>query len=348
MPRPRVTYVIMAGGKGERLWPLVRTTLPKVCVPGEDGQPLLRATLARLGPLLTHQDVRIVTIADQAKAVRAVLPPSRRRTLLVEPEGKNTAACIALATAGLRHDPEGLMVVLPADHWIRPAEAFRRTLRAGMAVAQEQDELVLLGIRPTRVHPGLGHMAVGDPARARHGCRLFRLARFIEKPPKKVAQRLLRAGTTYWNAGIFIGRVRVFEEAFRRYLPLHARRLFSRGSTAHLRACYRGLPAVSFDNGVMVPRGSGWVVEGRFEWEDLGSWDSWIRLNRLSTPPVLVRGSNVHALTRDGHLIAAVGLRDAVIIQTSDATLICRTQEAQHIRDVVRMLQRDARFARYR
>ena len=347
MNSPRVTYVIMAGGKGERLWPLVRTSLPKVCVPLEDGRPLLQATLERLGPLVRHRDVLIVTVADQAKAVRAVLPPSRRRALLVEPEGKNTAACLALATAALRRDPDRLMVVLPADHWIRPAEAFRRTLQAGMAVAQEQDELVLIGITPTRAHPGLGHLVVEPPVGTRHGCRLFRLARFIEKPPRKVARRLLRARTAYWNAGIFIGRVRVFEEAFRRYLPLHARRLFSRGATAHLRSAYRGLPAVSFDNGVMALGQGGWVVEGRFAWEDLGSWDSWIRLNRLS-PPLLVNGSNVHALTRDGHLIAAVGLRDAVIIQTPDATLICRTQEAQHIRDVVRMLQRDARFARYR
>lgn len=347
MKSPRVTYVIMAGGKGERLWPLVRATLPKVCVPGEDGQPLLRATLARLGPLVRHRDVLIVTVADQAKHVRAVLPPARRRTLLVEPEGKNTAACIALATAVLRHDPDGLMVVLPADHWIRPAEAFRRTLQAGMAVAQEQNELVLIGIPPTRAHPGLGHLTVEAPAGTRRGCRIFRLARFVEKPPKNVARRLLRARTTYWNAGVFIGRVRVFEEAFRRYLPLHARRFFSHGSTAHLRSAYRGLQPVSFDDGVMAAGQGGWVVEGRFDWEDLGSWDSWIRLNRLS-PPLLVNGSNVHALTRNGHLIAAVGLRDAVIIQTPDVTLICRTQEAQHIREVVRMLQRDARLARYR
>ena len=348
MTPPRVTYVILAGGKGERLWPLVRTAFPKVCVPVEAGRPLLRATVARLGPRLSPRELLIVTTADQARAVRAILPPSLHRTVLIEPEGKNTAACMALATAVLRHDPDRIMVVLPADHWIRPSAAFRRALRAGVTVAQTQEELVLIGIRPTRVHPGLGHLTVGAPAGTRHGCQVFCLTRFVEKPPRAVAQRLLRKRTTYWNAGIFIGRVRVFEKAFRRSLPSHARRFFSAGTAARLGAAYRGLRSISFDNGVMKPRQRGWVIEGRFEWEDLGSWDSWIRVKRLSAPPVLINGSNVHTLARPGHLIAAVGLRDAVIIQTPDATLIFRTNDAQAIRAVARRLQQDARLARYR
>jgi len=368
MARPaRVAYVIMAGGKGERLWPLVRSEIPKVCLPAPstarqagvsiDGtHTLLGATLKRIQPLMRRGDaLLIVTTAPQAQAVRAVLPAQVRRSLLVEPEGKNTAACIALAAATLaQRDPTSVMAVLPADHWIRQASAFRKSLLAAIEWASTDERIVTIGVRPTRIHPGLGHLCPGSLLGIRHGCRVFHLTRFVEKPSHRVAQRLLSQRRTMWNAGMFIGRVTTFLELMQQWLPHHARQLIPLGPVVGRSAfqrtaasAYRRLRAVSFDDGVMVHLRNGCVVEGDFTWEDLGSWDSWVRIRRIGAPALSIASRNVHVVSPDGHLVAAVGLRDLVVVHTPDATLVCRTQDAQAVRTVVARLAHDRSLSRY-
>ncbi|MBI2885346.1 MAG: hypothetical protein HYY15_04145 [Candidatus Omnitrophica bacterium] len=354
MPQP-VGCVIMAGGRGARLWPMVHSEMPKVCATVNGTHTLLDETLARVAPWWKQGHGLIVTTQSLAAPIRRSLSPAVRRKLLVEPQPRNTAACIALAASVLaERDPQMVMVVLPADHWMKPASTFRRNVHAAVDAARASGRIVTIGLKPARPHSGLGYLCAGAAREIRRGCRTFELTRVVEKPTAAVAAQLIRQGRTYWNTGIFIGRAQTFLDVIARWLPAHAKlihplgRLAGRASFAReAAAVYRKLTPVSFDHGVMAHLREGEIIEGTFAWEDLGSWDSWIRISRHVKPALEVASRNVHVMTTNGHLVATVGLDDVVVVQTSDATLVCRTKDAQAVYDVVAHLERDPRLARY-
>lgn len=355
MGRALPAFVIMAGGKGERLWPLVRAGMPKVCLRVDGIHTLLGATLARLAPMATPRNTLIITTRDQAAMIRGRLSPALRPSVIVEPQPKNTAGCISMAAAMVAAKaPRTVMCVLPADHWIPDTAAFQRSLRAAVEVATAHPAMAMIGVRPSRVHPGLGHLCVGPRLGRHQGCQVFRLARFIEKPSPKAAQQLMRRRRVFWNTGIFVGQAGTFLNLIRRWLPEHARFLgplgerFGRADFAkRAKAAYRALQAVSFDDGVMAHVREGYVVEGDFMWEDLGSWESWARIRRLNAPSIVVDSQNVQALSADGHLVAAVGLKDVIVVHTPDATLVCHARSTQAVRTVTAQLTQDQRLARY-
>ena len=358
-PRPGpdrgVAFVVMAGGKGERLWPLVRANRPKVCLPLGGASNLLKATVKRLRPL-SRRPITVVITSSQERPVRRALGSMRGVRILAEPTGRGTAACIALAAAAIaRDDPSTVLAVLPADHWVQPVQAFQRALRAAIDVAHERDWLVTVGVRPTRVHPGLGYLCVGRPMGRRRGCRTFELKQFIEKPSPTLAARLLSRGGGSWNAGIFVGRVEVFLRALERWMPALTRRVVPLaahigrpGFPQRAAAAYRGLKSISFDDGVMAHLREGCVVEGRFAWEDLGSWESWVRMHRAGSPLLAVGSRNVRVVAEDRHLVAVIGVDDLIVVRTEDATLICRSGESQRVREITNQLARDARLGKYR
>lgn len=353
--RPSVTFVIMAGGRGDRLWPLVRTGTPKVCLAPDGRRTLLRETVGRLRPIWLRAQWLIVTAASQAAAVRRTLPPSLRSRVVVEPEGKSTAACIGWAAAIVAHrDPQGVIVAVPADHWIDQVGAFRRSVRAAIRAAVAHRTIVTIGIRPTSAHSGLGYLCAGPRVNGVAAPRAFRLSRFIEKPSRAVAARLMRRSGTYWNSGLFIGQAAVMLERLADTLPTHARQLTPLGAAwsrpdaaARARAAYRRLAPISFDHGVMAHLRGGVVVEGRFSWADLGSWDVWARLGRSNPRRVLLDSQNVCVVGQPDHLVAAIGVRDLLVVQTPTATLICRPDRAQEVRAVVKRLAAAPRLAAY-
>ena len=364
MPPIRTTFVIMAGGRGERLWPLVRTDRPKVCLAADGRRSLLQATIDRLRPAWPGAQWLIVTTAEQAQAVRACLrrggrgrqaclSASLRSHVLVEPQAKNTAACITLAAVALAaHDPQQVMVVAPADHWFGDDAAFRRTLRAAIRAAVAHDSLATIGIRPTHAHPGLGYLCAGRLVSRGRSPRIFRLVRFIEKPSADLAQRLLRRGRTYWNSGIFVGTADKFLECVTEWLPEHTRRLVPLATNGlgmrRARSAYRALTSISFDHGVMDHLRGGLIVEGRFRWADLGSWDVWAQLASGGVAPMLVGSRNVKVISQGPHLVAAIGVQDLLIVHTPDATLVCPAGRAQRVRELVAQLRRRPELAQFR
>jgi mannose-1-phosphate guanylyltransferase len=357
MSLPRVTYVIMAGGGGERLWPLVRRTRPKVCLAPTGARTLLQATVDRLRPVVPGPEWLIVTTKDQAAAVRATLPAALRSRVVVEPQIRNTAACLTLAAAMAAHRrPGGVVVALPADHWIPQPAGFRTALRAAITAAAREQAIVTIGVTPREAHTGMGYIQAGPGVSGRGRGQAFRIARFIEKPTKAVARRLIRRPRTYWNSGIFVGRADVFLEAAADWLPGHAAALRPLGSVRpsairrRAAAAYRRVRPISFDHGIMVRlpgQRRALVVEGRFQWADLGSWDA---LARLAPPSrtVAVDSANVSVISHDGHLVAAVGVSDVVVVHTPSATLICRADQAQGVRSVVQRIKADPSLAAYR
>lgn len=362
MMQQTVTFVIMAGGGGERLWPLVRHRMPKVCLSLNGRGSLLQGTVARLRRLWPRASYLIVTTRDQEAGVRAELPPSLQDGVLVEPRIRNTAACLtwAAATVALQ-DPRRVMVVAPADHWIPRPEPFRDAVEEAVRLSLRDDTIATIGIRPTRAHLGLGYLCCGRAISRWKGGRAFSLIRFVEKPSRARLRRLLERPGTYWNSGVFVATAETFLARLKERLPGHvrwiaplaeARMRMNRARQAFLKMAdqaYRRVPAISFDRGVMSRLSGGVVVEGRFTWVDVGSWEAWASAGGGASRSLHVDASNVTVVTQDdGHLVAAVGVRDLLVVHSPTATLICRPDQAQRVREVVQRIHADPALTPYR
>lgn len=339
----------MAGGSGTRFWPRSRSRLPKQLLAIAGRRSLLAETLARIAPLVPRARTLVVTGAAHASAVRREASGVPRGNVLVEPQARNTAAAIALAALRIATSaPRAVMAVLPADHVITDAAAFRATLARALDVAEQRDCLVTLGVTPTRPETGFGYIQVGPPLEG-GGAGVHAVARFLEKPDLARATALLAQGDVLWNAGIFAWRVERILAELRRWVPEvlepleHAARA---GTAAALARAYRRIPSVSIDTGVLERAEKVAVVRATFPWNDVGSWAAVADLWRDGDAANAVRGA---AITVDSEgcvidagtrLVAVLGVRDLVVVDTPDALLVCPRSRAQDVRLIVDELRR--------
>jgi len=350
--------VILAGGGGTRLWPLSRTQYPKQFLSLLGEHTLLQQTVLRLSEAVPPQRVWIVTGKDQQHVVQSQLStlPGMDQgpaQVLTEPMGRNTAAAIGLAAVHLqRVDPEAVMVVLPADHWIERKAAFVSLVQSSVGVA-EQGMFVTLGIVPNRPETGYGYIKRGEPF---SGTQLmseaYHVERFVEKPSFHTAQEYVASGKYYWNAGIFLWRASAILQEIATYMPaLHeglmeiAHSLASDKADEVVAAIYPRLDPVSIDYGVLEKSSRIVVVPADIGWSDLGEWTA---IHRLS--PQDARGntlsSNVFDLESENSFvyssrrpIAAIGLKNLVVVDTEDALLVCDRDRVQEVKTVVQQLQ---------
>ncbi len=347
--------VVMAGGSGTRFWPRSRLRVPKQLLAITGRRSLLADTLRRVRPLVPARRTYVVTGASHAAAVRREAHGLPRGNVLVEPEGRNTAAAIALAALRLAaSSPNGVMLVLPADHAVGDAVAFRDTLARAMAVAEATDRLVTIGVPPTYPETGYGYIQVGAALDARVG-GAHAVARFLEKPDRERATTLIAGGDVLWNAGIFAWRVERILTELRRLVPDVLEPLEAacrRGTAQALARAYRRVPAISIDTGVLERADDVAVVPATFPWSDVGSWAAVADLWRNGDATNAVRGTAV-MVDSDGcvvdagsRLVALVGVKDFVVVDTPDALLVCPKGRAQDVRLVVDELRR-RRLARY-
>ena len=350
MPRPLRYAVVLAGGSGSRFWPRSRVRMPKQLLPIVSARTMLQDTVARVAPIVPRKRIRVVTARDHARAVRAQLPALGRRQVLVEPEGRNTAAAIALATLDVMRDrDDAVIAVLPADHAIDDGPRFRADLRLALDVAERTDALVTLGLRPTRPETGYGYIRPGGAVRGTSG-RVAWVEAFIEKPAPRRAAALLATGRVLWNSGIFAWRASAILGALRAHLPALVaalERALDRRDPAALAAAYRRLRPVSIDTGVLERAARVAVVRARFAWADVGSWAALEGFWRTGSNghnairgralPIDSRGCVVDSPRR---LIALVGVDDLVVVDSPDALLVCHKDRAQDVRLVVHELRR--------
>jgi mannose-1-phosphate guanylyltransferase len=355
--------VIMAGGVGERFWPMSRRHRPKQLLALPGARTLIEETIARARPLFPPARIVVVTRAEQARAIRAVLP--RGVTILAEPLGRNTAPCVALAAAVIgKRDPDAVMAVLPADSYIGDARAWRRVVDDALTVAGRHDALITVGIAPTSPHTGYGYIRLGPPVANRGRklrTRFWQASRFVEKPDRPTARRFVAAGDYRWNAGMFVWSLAAITGAFARHQPALARgwrAMREAAGTARFRRVvarqYRRLKPVSIDHAILEKAGNVIVAHGGFQWDDLGDWTALARRLKPDAAGNVARGRFVGLNAADcvvasdaGHLIAVVGVRDTVIVHTPDATLVCRKNEAQTVRDLVKTLAAKNFYRRY-
>ena len=342
----------MAGGAGTRFWPLSRRARPKQLLPLLDGRSLLAATVARLRPLLAPERILVVTGTEVAEAVRAELPDLPGGNVLVEPAGRDTAACIGWVAWRLaeRH-PEAVMLVVPADHVVPDGGAFRLALAAAAAAAHARGGLVTIGFRPTRAETGYGYLELGELAGVIGAHEVFRVARFVEKPARDRAEEMLAAGTYRWNGGLFAWTVATIRDAIRTHLPALAAGLDAMMADAaaigEARAVARHYPSLertSIDFGVMEKASGVSAVAVDFEWSDVGSWVGLAEVLSPAGGEVRIgdivgvdTGGNV--LVSDGPLVAAVGVHGLVVVATRDAVLVVPKEQCQRVKELVDLLR---------
>jgi mannose-1-phosphate guanylyltransferase len=356
--------VILAGGRGTRFWPRSRTRTPKQLLNIVGKDTMLEQTIARLRQLIPAKRIWTVTNTEQAAAVRKQVPAAARSRVLIEPKGLNTAVAIGLAAIHVRHTArsDALLAVLPADHYIAEPQKYREIVSAALDVAREPGRMVVLGIPPTRPETGFGYIErMGEPISAK-GFPIFAVKRFTEKPALPIAEEYITSGRYHWNAGMFFWRVSTFLENLKSFLPkTHAaledlagflgRRTYER----RLRAMYQRLESISVDYAVLEPatriEGSPrvFVIPAEIGWSDIGSWAAvYELLKKKAGENVLVGGG--YMLDAEGNFlwspskfIAAIGVRDLVVVETPDALLLCPRDRAQDVGKIVKWLEEQKR-----
>jgi mannose-1-phosphate guanylyltransferase len=315
---------------------------------------MLQETFDRCLPWIPAERFHVVTNeAQSAESLRQLpgLPPGN---VLVEPCGRNTAPCIGLAAIHLLHaDPEAVMLVMPADHVIRPIETFRAAAdQAAAFVAASPGSLVLFGVPPTYPATGFGYIERGEP-QAGSGAGAFRVQAFREKPNKELAQQFLDAGRYYWNCGIFVWRARQILEALREFEPeIHARLirmaedLESDRWRGTLATEFPRMKSISIDHAVLERARNVTVLPAPFEWDDVGSWQALTRLLGVDEQGNTIDGPHCGVDTRDciirsdsGHLVATIGLENCIVVHTPEATLVARKDDENALRQLVALIQ---------
>ena len=352
------TYaVIMAGGGGTRLWPISRKDSPKQLLPLLGQETLFQSTVNRLENLFPPERILVVTVEEQARQMRVQSPAIPEENYLIEPKPRGTASVVGLAAAVLKkRDPQAMMAILTADHFIRNKDLFRYLIRTAFQVAA-QDYLVTLGITPTFPSTGYGYIEQAEPLDGDYQYPVYKVKRFKEKPDQETAEQLLRAGDHSWNSGMFVWKADTILAEIKRQMPALSGSIYeiadawdtpNRDTVLH--SCWDQLKSQTIDYGIMEKAERVAVLPaGGLGWSDVGSWDSLFEVLfpdingnvpvnaqhlMLDTNNTLVYGRN------DERLIVTIGIDDVVVVDAGDVIMICKTDQSQKVRDVVEHLKK--------
>jgi mannose-1-phosphate guanylyltransferase len=349
------TYAcIMAGGSGERFWPLSRVATPKHLVPLLSERTMLEETVRRVEVALPLDHIFVLTNAAQVDACRAAvahLPPAQ---FIPEPAKRDTAPACALGTALVRRlDPDAVVVFLPADALIKDVATFAAQLEKASALAAKDDVIVTFGIRPDHASTRFGYLEAGQALpESTAGCPFFHAERFVEKPDAVRAAEYLKSGRFFWNAGIFLWRTGTFLREAEKNKPELARFIeaFPQGdATAYIAEKFPVLPKISVDYAIMEKAARVAVAEARFDWDDVGSW--------TALPPhlpldadgntvqgvVALHGSKNNIVISRGRTVALCGVNDLIVVETEDAILVCHRDAAEHVKQLQPHLRDEVR-----
>jgi len=350
--------VILAGGKGERFWPLSRLARPKqfLCLDGS-GRTLMQATADRLLPLAGGwENLWAITASHLEAGCREQLPEMPAENLLVEPEGRDTAAAVAWTTIEIakRYGDEAVIGFFPADHWVDSPDRFEATLKAATELASDRAAIVTLGIQPTYPSTGYGYIEQGDAAGQVSGIDAYTVSRFTEKPDLETAREFLASGRFSWNGGIFVFRAGVALSELKKYVPDLISQLETQGV-----AVYPTLEKISIDYALMEKTELTYVLPVTFGWDDLGDWNAIERLMKLQAaqagepePDNIELGQHVGRDTQgaivyagdESEVVVTIGLDDVVIVRDGNATLVVAKDRTQEIKKVLQVLKDDPKY----
>lgn len=348
--------VIMAGGTGTRLWPLSREKFPKQALSLIDHKTMFQHAVDRLAPLFLPDKIFVVTSGEHVKVLSDQEPGIPMQNFIIEPEGRGTAPAIGLTALHLlRKDPNAVMAVLTADHFIKDTNSFRAALDNACVVA-EQDYLVTLGIQPTEASTAFGYIHQGDELTEINGQIVYRVSRFTEKPGYDEAQRMILSGEYSWNSGMFIWKADRIMAEFKRQMPEFYNQLNSIeaawGSAyfdQKLQEIWADVHKSTIDYGLMEGAKNVAVIPVNIGWADIGSWGSLYEVlttnedGNVQTGEGLSINSKNNLVFGDKRFIATIGIEDLIIVDTEDALLICKRGQEQAVKTIVKTLKAQKR-----
>ncbi len=345
--------VIMAGGSGTRFWPRSRKSKPKQLLTITGKQSLIRATVDRVRSVIPAERIMVVTGDSHAQRMRDELPELPDHMVLAEPVGRNTAPCIALAAFKLFvKDPEAIMVVLPADHMIGNETAFSAAMKAAIEAVSRHESLLTFGIVPNRPETGYGYIRLGAAHSTIGSATLYSVERFVEKPDQTRAEEYLASGDYLWNSGMFVWKVADIIRAFDRYLPDLSAEIRgicedfdTHGEARAIQRVYQRLEPASIDFGVMEKARNVLCLPLDVDWNDVGSWSSMEEYwehdedgNAIDGAAISIESAN--CIVYSPHKLATlIGVEDLIIVDTPDALMVCRKNQAQDIRKLQEILE---------
>jgi mannose-1-phosphate guanylyltransferase/mannose-6-phosphate isomerase len=350
--------VIMAGGSGTRFWPLSREKMPKQLLKIGAEDTLIQETVKRVLPLIHREDIFVVTNHSLSDAINMQLSAkfgeSWDMNFILEPEARNTAPALGLAALHLnRIDPDGIMVVFSADHSIRKADEFLSLLRkAGNAASH--DYLVTLGIKPDRPETGYGYIKAGEPCAVLDDqSGVCKVEAFVEKPNIETAREYVKQGRYYWNSGIFIWKTNALLREIEKHAPSLYKGLMeiqnnigTDRETEVIGQVFKTLESISIDYAVMEKTDRAAVIPADIGWSDVGSWTALDNVSGRDTSGNVITGNVIDIDSHDSiiyaekRLVATIGLKDVVVVDTPDATLVCSKDRAQDVKKVVEELKK--------
>ncbi len=359
--------IIMAGGKGERFWPVSREKMPKQLITLFGGKSFLQQAVERVLPLVPLKNIFIITNTVQADAVRKQIPKLPKENVIGEPIGRDTCAAVTLGAAMVgQRSTNAVMAVLPADHVIPDEKKFQQVLADAFDLASRGRVIVTLGIKPTEPATGYGYIRTGNALPPPSGVKpykttFFKAEQFVEKPYHDRAVEYVNSGNYRWNAGMFIWSFVTITQGLEKHQPEMAeacQRWFKAAGTPKLEKVlakeYPEIKKISIDFALMEQAQNVVVADGSFEWDDLGSWNALARHLKSDAEGNCAVGDFIHvdaarniifdARTKNRTPIAVVGLRDSILVQTDDAVLLAHKSQAQKVKELVKKMSEDKRY----
>lgn len=335
--------VIMAGGKGERLWPLSTPGMPKQLHSLGTGSSLIRSTYERIRGIADSSRIYVVTNESTAGKIREHIPELPAANVLVEPVGRNTAPCVAYAALHISAaDKDAVMAVFPSDHLVTDPERFSSAITFGMEALERHPELLItLGMVPDHPETGYGYIASGEVMHRNSGFSLHRVHTFKEKPDIETARRYIAEGFL-WNAGMFLWRVDTILSAFKTHLPdMHGMlmRMAGQGriTSGSVDEFYREVESVSIDYGIMEKAPHVGVIPAEFGWNDVGSWDALGKVlpgdgsGNVTSGRVFLEDSTRNVVWARDKQVVLIGVEDLVVVEGEGAILVCPRSLSGHV-----------------